>query len=314
MSRCYYLGCVGICLSLASHWPACAQAPVDSANWEELTTRSPWIFLGDSNTYAGGYVAELEVRLRSAYPQIKLLNLGVSSETASGLSEVDHPFKRPCVHERLDKVLMMTRPGIVFACYGMNDGIYDPPSAERLDAYKLGMSKVAANVKACGALLIVLTPPLFEPEPVAAKNKFGPSETGRYAYFAPYQRYDDVLEQQAQWCLKNELQAAAVIDIRTSLKSHKQQRAVSDPSFAYSTDGVHFGADAHRLVAQQILVALQAPAKLMEQEVTTEQLTAATKRCNLLRDAYLSATGKNRPGLAAGLPVWQAEEVARTIK
>lgn len=305
---------VGVILSLTGLGMACAQSPDSSANWKELTSRSPWIFLGDSNTYAGGYVAQLESRLSAVFPQVKLLNLGVSSETASGLSEVDHPFKRPCVHERLDKVLMMTRPGVVFACYGMNDGIYDPPSAERLQAYKHGMQKLAAKVKASGAILIVLTPPIFEPEPVAAKNKFGPTETGRYAYFAPYQRYDDVLEQQAQWCMKNELRAAAVIDIRTPLKNAKQKRALTQPSFAFSTDGVHFGAEAHNVVAQQILVGLQAPAELIAQETTAEQLAAATERCKLLRDAYLSATGKNRPGLAAGFPIWQAEEMARAIK
>ncbi len=304
----------GIVLALVCYRPVSAQTAASSVNWEDLAPRSPWVFLGDSNTYAGGYVAHLEARLRAAVPQLKLLNLGVSSETASGLSEVDHPFKRPCVHERLDKVLMMTRPGVVFACYGMNDGIYDPPSAERLEAYKLGMKKLAEKVKATGALLVVLTPPIFEPEPVAAKNKFGPTDAGRYAYFAPYQRYDDVLEQQAAWCLTNKLKAAAVIDIRTLLKEEKQRQLTSNPAFSYSKDGVHFGDEAHALIAQQILTALQVPAELQDQQPTAEQLTSAVERCKLLRDAYLSATGKNRPGLAAGIPVWQAEKIAKAIK
>lgn len=287
--------------------------PPTSITWENATQRSPWIFLGDSNTYAGGYVAQLEARLKVAAPQVQVLNLGVSSETASGLSEIDHPFKRPCVHERLDKVLRMTQPQLVFACYGMNDGIYDPPNAERLEAYKSGMLRLSHKVREHGAQLIVLTPPIFEPEPVGAKGKFGPTKEGRYAYFAPYQRYDDVLEQQAAWVLKNELQAATVIDIRGPLQAFKRQRAVDEPTFAYSRDGVHFGEDAHALIAQEILRALHAPPEVREAPLTVEQLAAATERTKLRRDAYLSATGKNRPGLPAGLPIWLADQRANQI-
>ncbi len=312
-----------VSLLVVGSMPAVAQRPVIStvdsvppsqAPWEELVSRSPWVFLGDSNTYAGGYVAQLEARLRSAKLPVKLLNLGVSSETASGLSEVDHPFKRPCVHERLDKVLLMTHPRVVFVCYGMNDGIYDPPNAERMEAFKAGMKTLAEKVIASGSELIVLTPPIFEPEPVAAKGKFGPTDTGRYAYFAPYHRYDDVLEQQAAWCLSNELHATAVIDIRTLLKEHKQQRLAADPTFAYSKDGVHFGDEAHGLIAKQILTALHAPTELIEQEPTAAELSASVERTKILRDAYLSATGKNRPGLPAGVPVWMAEQIVSEIK
>jgi len=289
-------------------------ADLPAATWDDLTARSPWIFLGDSNTYAGGYVAHLEARLKYTVPHLKLLNLGVSSETASGLSEVDHPFKRPCVHERLDKVLRMTRPGVVFACYGMNDGIYDPPSAERMHAYQHGMLDLAHKVAGSGAKLIVLTPPIFEPEPVAAKGKFGPTEAGRYAYFAPYQRYDDVLQQQADWCLTNQLNATAVLDIRSMLIQAKQQRRVNDPNFNYSGDGVHFGDEAHGLIAEFVLGQLRAPTEIVSAELSAGQLAAAVKRTKLLRDAYLSATGKNRPGLAAGHPIWTAEQLAKAIE
>jgi lysophospholipase L1-like esterase len=289
-------------------------ANLPSATWDDLTAGSPWVFLGDSNTYAGGYVAHLEARLKQTVPHLKLLNLGVSSETASGLSEVDHPFKRPCVHERLDKVLRMTRPGVVFACYGMNDGIYDPPNAERMQAYQQGMLDLAHKVTASGARLIVLTPPIFEPEPVAAKGKFGPTKEGRYAYFAPYQRYDDVLQQQADWCLTNPFQATAVLDIRTMLIQAKQQSRTSDPTFNYSGDGVHFGEQAHALIAELILDQLHAPTEIASRELTAGQLAAAVKRTKLLRDAYLSATGKNRPGLPAGHPIWMAEQLAKAIE
>lgn len=288
-------------------------SPIAPADWQEWTGHSPWVFLGDSNTYAGGYVAYLEACLRRAQLDVKLINLGMSSETASGLSEVDHPFKRPCVHERLDKVLSMLRPRVVFACYGMNDGIYDPPNAERLSAYKAGMRRLADKVHGSGAVLVLLTPPIFEPQPVAAKQGFGPTADGRYAYFAPYQRYDDVLEQQAKWCLTNELQAALVVDIRSPLQAERARRVADDPTFNFSNDGVHFGDVAHAVVAQQILAALGAPPDVT-QPLSDEQLSAAKQRVQLLRDAYLSATGKNRPGLPAGEPPWRAERLAEAIK
>ncbi len=304
---------------------AAAQPPRDWNAWCQL---SPWVFLGDSNTYAGGFVAQLDARMRAAADHspgdetppdnpaasVRLINLGMSSETASGLSEVDHPFKRPCVHERLDKVLRMLRPAVVFVCYGMNDGIYDPPSAERLAAYRAGMEKLAAAIHASGAVLVVLTPPIFEPEPVAANGSFGPTSEGRYAYFAPYQRYDDVLEQQAAWCLENTLGAAEVIDLRSPLQAAKQLRLSEDPSFSFSGDGVHFDEQAHAIVAQTLLTQLAAPPEMIELAPTPERLAASKRRMELLRDAYLSATGKNRPGLPAGLPVWQAERLAEAIR
>ena len=54
------------------------------------------------------------------------INLGLPGETVTGLSEPGHPFPRPNVHERFGRVLAGGKPDLVFACYGMNDGIYYP--------------------------------------------------------------------------------------------------------------------------------------------------------------------------------------------
>ena len=98
------------------------------------------LFLGDSITHAGYYVSCLEAQLRAANPASNpvLINLGLPSETCSGLSEPDHPFPRPDVHERIDRALAKIKPDVVFACYGMNDGVYYPFSDERFAAYKKG--------------------------------------------------------------------------------------------------------------------------------------------------------------------------------
>src|SRR5262245_51688989 len=96
------------------------------------------LFLGDSNTHAGTYVQYLDAYLRCRFPDDRydLVNLGLPSETVSGLSEPDHPFPRPDLHERLKRALAKTRPSVVVACYGMNDGIYYPFSEERFAKYQ----------------------------------------------------------------------------------------------------------------------------------------------------------------------------------
>src|SRR5437588_2560531 len=81
------------------------------------------VFLGDSNTFAGIYVQYLDAYLFTRFPDRKfeLINLGLPSETVSGLSEPDHPYPRPVLRERLDRALAMAKPDVIVACYGMND-------------------------------------------------------------------------------------------------------------------------------------------------------------------------------------------------
>jgi len=86
------------------------------------------LFLGDSITQDGRYVEDIEAYLILNYPKIRvdIVKLGLSSETTEGLTEPDHPFPRPNIHDRLGSALEKTRPDIVVACYGMNDGITTP--------------------------------------------------------------------------------------------------------------------------------------------------------------------------------------------
>ena len=72
------------------------------------------VFLGDSNTQAGGYVAFTTYYLEKLYPKkdFDVIGLGLASKTLSGLSEDGHAggkFPRPSLFERLDR--MLVRPG-----------------------------------------------------------------------------------------------------------------------------------------------------------------------------------------------------------
>ena len=139
----------------------------------------------------------------------------------------------------------------------------------------------------------------------------GPSTDGRYAYVAPYEKYDEVLQHQAQWCLANEMQANVVVDIRSALIDAKVNRLKETPEFSFSGDGVHYGLEAHGVVAESVLRQLNAPQNLLDLYPGDELIVRSQKKMQLLRDAYLSATGKNRPGLPAGWPVWYAEMLVR---
>ena len=83
------------------------------------------VFLGDSITYGGHYVACIDAWLTMKHPGSErvVIKLGLSSETVSGLSEEGHAggrFPRPNLHERLSRILAKTKPDLVLACYGMN--------------------------------------------------------------------------------------------------------------------------------------------------------------------------------------------------
>ncbi len=119
--------------------------PLSATRAEEFLPKvTRIVFLGDSITYAGEYVDQFELFLRATFPErrFEVLDLGLPSETVSGLSEEGHAggkFPRPDLHERLDRVLAKTKPDLVFACYGMNDGIYLPPDNERSEKFATGM-------------------------------------------------------------------------------------------------------------------------------------------------------------------------------
>src|SRR3954464_10962111 len=79
------------------------------------------LFLGNSITWGGNYVNDIEAYLRAQYPsrQWEFINVGLSSKTVSGLSEPGHAggsFPRPDLHERLERVLEQAKPDLVFAC------------------------------------------------------------------------------------------------------------------------------------------------------------------------------------------------------
>lgn len=283
------------------------------------------VFLGDSITYAGQYVEFIEAYLRLHHPGLtcELLDLGLPSETVSGLSEPGHAggaFPRPALGERLDRVLALTKPNLVVACYGMNDGIYSPFDAGRFEAFQAGMRALRAKASAAGARVVHLTPPVFDPEPIRAQTL----PAGLDEYPRPFVGYDEVLGAYADWLIARRAEAWEVVDVHGPMARYLADRRVVDPTFRLADDGVHIDAAGHWLIARALLGhwglltpghenSLDPDALFDSDPSGRAVLELAQAKQRVLKDAWLTATGHRRPGMKDGLPLDDAIEHAAHI-
>ena len=271
------------------------------------------LFLGDSITNSGYYVAHIETQMRiqgvASVPEI--INIGLPSETCSGLSEPDHPFPRPDVHERLDRALEKVKPDVVVACYGMNDGIYYPFSEERFAAYKTGIEKLIAKVHAADAKLVLVTPPPFDPTPLKDKGKLLPADAEKFAWFAIYENYDDVLKKYAAFVMQQAENVEMVIDVHTPLNEFLAEQRRKDPTFHVASDGVHMNEAGHEIMSATILKAWG----IESWETPSDQLRKLMKQKEgTLHDAWLTHVGHKRPKTKVGPPLKEAQSKAAALE
>ncbi|MFC3799188.1 SGNH/GDSL hydrolase family protein [Cohnella sp. GCM10012308] len=282
-------------------------------------------FLGDSITDDGTYIAYLDAYFRRHAPasRIELINLGVSSETASGLSEPFHPFPRPCVHDRLARALAETRPDWVVVCYGMNDGIYHPLSEARFGAYRAGLLRLLGQIRQAGAKAIAMTPPPFDPAslPDGAKRLLpqGLPESA-YSYETPFADYESVLKRYADWVLSLGDEAAdAVVSIHDELLAHIAAERAADPAYL-SGDGIHPFAPGHAVMAQSLLRTLFGVSPEHARALAAELDGSAyaeliMQRHRLMSAAWKEHVGHTNPNKAEGaLPLAEARAAAQALE
>jgi lysophospholipase L1-like esterase len=276
------------------------------------------VFLGDSITYAGNYVDQFEAYLAVAVPdrEFEVIDVGLPSETVSGLSEPGHAdgkFPRPDLHERLERVLEKTRPDLVIACYGMNDGIYQPFAEKRLRAFREGMKKLHDTAVAKNIQIIHLTPPVFDSEPI--RDKVDPTGDKEGAQFAGY---DDVLARYSQWLVSKRAEGWRVVDVHTPLRRALDSRRAAEPGFAFAKDGVHPSEAGHWIISSELIAdlagenrgaALDTVNQLRDAH-SAELLRLIRERGRITTDAWLSNTGHTRPGMNPGLPLEEARTKA----
>lgn len=260
--------------------------------------------LGDSITHDGRWATRVEAALRSTpdFADAEIVNFGLSSETVSGLSEAGHAggrFPRPCLSERLDRILDAYKPTLVLACYGINDGIYLPLDASRFQAYQDGIVKLRADVEKRGGKIILITPPLHNADRPATDPN----------------RYDTVLDAYADWLVSRRADGWQVIDIRPDLKQAVAAEKARNPAFIYAKDGIHPEDEGHRFIADSVIRQLWSLLKLPGTPVVPESAALATLglRNQLLKLAWLTHTRHTRPGVRKGLPLDEANAQAAKL-
>jgi lysophospholipase L1-like esterase len=291
----------------------CSAVPTAAAEDSFPLKAKRILFLGDSITNSGYYVADIETQLRiqGVDPMPEIVNIGLPSETCTGLSEPDHPFPRPDVHERLDRALAKVKPDVVVACYGMNDGIYYPFGQQRFIAYQAGINRLVEKVHAAGAKLVLVTPPPFDPTPL--KNKKGkllPAGSEKFAWFAIYEGYDNVLQRYGKWIMQQENRVDMVIDVHTPVNEFLAEQRKKDPDFHVASDGVHMNETGHHIMAAAILKAWGVESW---EEPAAELQQLMKQKEKVLHDSWLSHVGHKRPGVKEGLPLEEARARAEKL-
>jgi lysophospholipase L1-like esterase len=272
---------------LATVVAACAQSA------EALAGRRV-VVLGDSITQGGTYVSFMDYFLQKSRPQLRfeVYPLGLSSETLSGLSEAGHAggkFPRPSLFERLGRTLEKVKPEVVFACYGINDGIYQPLDEARFKAFQTGVTKLLDQCQAAGVKQVYLvTPPIFD----------ATTKPGEF-------NYDSVMTAYAAWEMQLKRPGLTVIDLHTAMRKARDARTE-----VFSRDRVHPGDDGHLLMARTIL----AGAGVTTPDVTAKETMADPlfKAVDQLRkfraSKWLAHVGYSREKVVAPTPLGDAEE------
>ncbi len=223
---------------------AAASAP-DLSQGFFLNANTVILFLGDSITANGGYIKDLQAALAKKFPgmQAKFVNAGISGEAMPGLLR------------RVDSVLKVNKPSLVFSSYGMNDGGYNPLSAAKLQSYKDGMVTLQAAVAKAGAPLILMTPTAFDSLTAVPLIVTAPP----YSFKKFYANYDSVLTAYGNTVMAFQGPAQVTLDIQNPLRVWAKSKRKTAPTFAWTAEGVHPTPEGHQLMADAIFAALFPP-------------------------------------------------------
>ena len=265
-----------------------------SAQSAEALAGKRIVVLGDSITQGGTYVSFMDYFLQKSQPRsrFEVYPLGLSSETLSGLSEPGHAggkFPRPCLFERLGRTLEKVKPEIVFACYGINDGIYQPLDEARFKAFKDGVNKLLDQCQAAGVKqLYLVTPPIFD----------ATTKPGEF-------NYDSVMTAYAGWEMQLKRPGLTVVDLHSAMRKARDARTE-----VFSRDRIHPGDDGHLLMARTILAGAGVTTPdITAKETMADPLFKAVDQLRKFRASkWMAYVGYSREKVVAPTPLADAEE------
>lgn len=277
------------------------------------------VFLGDSITHQGGMVTHFSLWLRYFYPdrEFDIINIGLPSETVTGLSEVGHAggdFPRPYLHNRLEQALDKVQPDLVIAMFGINCGIYEPYTKRKQQLYQEGMLKLDKALAGRGIPVLYTTPPMYDHQR---------GETLAVDYNSK------VMAEFSRWLMSMKSHNWQVVDLYSPMNNLLNKHREHSPEYFLQHDGIHFTNDAYWLLTQlqsayffnnpqqkHIVDATESPEALASLLSSSPKklLQLSDKKMQLMRDAWLEYSGHTRPGLPEGLAIEELPSVVNQVE
>ncbi len=317
LRRLPFLGLLCLLLSVSARAAEPAPDAAAAKAADQLAGVHRIVFLGDSITQGGDYVTDFECWLLAHHLQTEVLNLGLASETATTLTPAENAghlkqfgFGRPYVDERLARALAASKPDLLFACYGMNDGSSLPADDTGTQRFAAAITHLRDTALQAGVKRVILCTPPVHDEKGNAKQKF----------------HDENLTRYTAWLLSKRADGWEVVDLHTPMRQALDAQRAKNPAFEFAKDGTHPGREGHWLMAREILTetfGANLAGVSSADDLFPAQGTAVRKlvheRMVLLFNAWMTSIGHQRPGVAGGpkakpgLPLPEAKAKAAEI-
>lgn len=256
------------------------------------------VFLGDSITQAGDYIVDVQCWLFAHGIVNHFINLGLGSETATDLKPAEnaghvqaYQFARPAIRERLGRALSLTRPDLLFVCYGMNDAGALPADDSGMKRFTDAITSLRETALQSGVRkVVVCTPPVHDDKGDASKA-FHDSNLARYT----------------SWLLSKRNEGWDVVDFHTPMRMALDKGRAADPAFALAADGTHPGREGHWIMAKQLLkeyFGAEAIAATSAENLFSSrggEIRSLVRELTDLRfNHWMARIGHNRPGVTGG--------------
>jgi hypothetical protein len=189
----------------------------------------------------------------------------------------------------------------------MNDGNYYPFDEVRAEKFMAGYRTLIDGAAKTGCQLVIATPPPFDPY----RRQVSDPRAKTFGYKFPAVNYDDVLDFFSRSLLMLREENVSVVDLHRPMNEHLNRRRETLASFHFSPDAVHPNETGHWLMAQQLLLAWNAPA-----EVAVLRVDAERERAEGEKMADVSVVGDSisitwtAPIPMPMDPAWDAESIA----